>query len=385
MRVDLSQLRHGRCYPTSHPLGHSPHPMPHPGTPGAGPSGAPPVGGVTGLGPMASAAVPMARPRPASEAGDWVSCGNWAGDAAVPRCAGGPRHAGGDVNPSRTSTLWTPSFRAQVSEAPCAQLALARATAHPPSSPSPSPLPTALALRLRRTSSPSLTLAMNAVAPVTAALPAALPAPEQARCAARVLPMSHLMSQPRLPEMGEAEVLTESLPEAMLSQMLPEASEAGDEDSSVASGWESVSRVSHEGQSVSQSFRSGSRSVCGGGACGSASLCSVATVSACGGMPCGGGACGHSGGRSSTSRTLHTSRTPSAPRHWFDPLYIEDPLRPSNNVGRNCFRIYAIQQEFSKAHQLIMLCLADGRGGGAMGGGGRGGYAILGQLLQEID
>ena len=54
-------------------------------------------------------------------------------------------------------------------------------------------------------------------------------------------------------------------------------------------------------------------------------------------------------------------------------------------MGRNCFRIYAIQQEFSKAHQLIMLCLADGRGGGAMGGGGRGGYAILGQLLQEID
>ena len=189
------------------------------------------------------------------------------------------------------------------------------------------------------------------------------------------------MSQPMLPEMGEAEMVTESLPEAML----PEASEAGDEDSSVASGWESVSRVSHEGQSVSQSFRSGSRSVCGGGACGSASLCSVATVSACGGMACGGGACGHSGGRSSTSRTLHTSRTPSAPRHWFDPLYIEDPLRPSNNVGRNCFRIYAIQQEFSKAHQLIMLCLADGRGGGAMGGGGRGGYAILGQLLQEID
>ena len=30
-----------------------------------------------------------------------------------------------------------------------------------------------------------------------------------------------------------------------------------------------------------------------------------------------------------------------------------------------------------------MLCLADGRG--AMGCGGRGGYAILGQLLQEID
>ena len=107
-------------------------------------------------------------------------------------------------------------------------------------------------------------------------------------------------------------------------------------------------------------------------------------MSACGSGACGGG--GHSGGRSAASRTLHTPSSNSrTPRHWFDPLYIEDPLRPSNNVGRNCFRIYAIQQEFSKAHQLTMLCLADGRGGGAMGGGGRGGYAILGQLLQEIN
>ena len=40
---------------------------------------------------------------------------------------------------------------------------------------------------------------------------------------------------------------------------------------------------------------------------------------------------------------------------WFDPLYIEDPLRPSNNVGRNCFRIYAIQQEFCKAHQQTTM------------------------------
>mgnify|MGYP002835591339 FL=1 len=183
--------------------------------------------------------------------------------------------------------------------------------------------------------------------------------------------------------------------------MLPEASEAGDEDSSIASGWESVSRgsvsrVSHEGQSLCSGSRSacggGACSACGGGACGTASLCSAATLSACGGITmsaCGSGACGgggHSGGRSAASRTLHTPSSNSrTPRHWFDPLYIEDPLRPSNNVGRNCFRIYAIQQEFSKAHQLTMLCLADGRGGGAMGGGGRGGYAILGQLLQEIN
>ena len=37
---------------------------------------------------------------------------------------------------------------------------------------------------------------------------------------------------------------------------------------------------------------------------------------------------------------------------WFDPLYTEDPLRPSNNVGRNCFRVYAIQQELAKARTL---------------------------------
>ena len=42
----------------------------------------------------------------------------------------------------------------------------------------------------------------------------------------------------------------------------------------------------------------------------------------------------------------------STAKFWFDPLYVEDPLRPSNNVGRNCFRIYAIQQEFCKAHAL---------------------------------
>ena len=39
---------------------------------------------------------------------------------------------------------------------------------------------------------------------------------------------------------------------------------------------------------------------------------------------------------------------------WFDPLYIEDPLRPSNNVGRNCFRVYAIQQELAKARTLCV-------------------------------
>ena len=42
----------------------------------------------------------------------------------------------------------------------------------------------------------------------------------------------------------------------------------------------------------------------------------------------------------------------STAKFWFDPLYVEDPLRPTNNVGRNCFRVFAIQQEFCKAHAL---------------------------------
>lgn len=33
----------------------------------------------------------------------------------------------------------------------------------------------------------------------------------------------------------------------------------------------------------------------------------------------------------------------------FDPLYIEDPIRPSNNIGRNCFRIFQIQRAWNDA------------------------------------
>ncbi|EQC37104.1 hypothetical protein SDRG_05331 [Saprolegnia diclina VS20] len=35
--------------------------------------------------------------------------------------------------------------------------------------------------------------------------------------------------------------------------------------------------------------------------------------------------------------------------HKFDPVYIEDPLRPANNVGRNCFRIMQIRRALSTA------------------------------------
>ncbi|OQR95991.1 hypothetical protein ACHHYP_17382 [Achlya hypogyna] len=35
--------------------------------------------------------------------------------------------------------------------------------------------------------------------------------------------------------------------------------------------------------------------------------------------------------------------------HKFDPVYIEDPLRPANNVGRNCFRIMQIRRALATA------------------------------------
>jgi hypothetical protein len=37
----------------------------------------------------------------------------------------------------------------------------------------------------------------------------------------------------------------------------------------------------------------------------------------------------------------------------FDPLFIEDPLTPGNNVGRNCFRIFQVQKVWSDLHTII--------------------------------
>jgi len=33
----------------------------------------------------------------------------------------------------------------------------------------------------------------------------------------------------------------------------------------------------------------------------------------------------------------------------IDPLYIEDPFQPTNNIGRNCFRVVQIQKAFADA------------------------------------
>lgn len=41
------------------------------------------------------------------------------------------------------------------------------------------------------------------------------------------------------------------------------------------------------------------------------------------------------------------------PKYKFDPLYIEDPRCPTNNVGRNCFRIFQIQRAWQDAWRTL--------------------------------
>ncbi|RHY32663.1 hypothetical protein DYB32_002362 [Aphanomyces invadans] len=41
--------------------------------------------------------------------------------------------------------------------------------------------------------------------------------------------------------------------------------------------------------------------------------------------------------------------------HKFDPIYIQDPLRPGNNVGRNCFRIMQLRRALASAWSTMNL------------------------------
>lgn len=45
--------------------------------------------------------------------------------------------------------------------------------------------------------------------------------------------------------------------------------------------------------------------------------------------------------------------------HKFDPVFIEDPLCPTNNVGRNSFRIMQIRRAFSAAHLALLAASRD--------------------------
>jgi len=44
----------------------------------------------------------------------------------------------------------------------------------------------------------------------------------------------------------------------------------------------------------------------------------------------------------------------SEPPNHFDPLHVEDPCQPANNVGRNVFRIKQIQKAFADAAEAIV-------------------------------
>ena len=73
--------------------------------------------------------------------------------------------------------------------------------------------------------------------------------------------------------------------------------------------------------------------------------------------------------------TFSSSRRPFS----FDPLFVEDPLRPENNVGRNSFRINQIQRVFSDAHRALTATLEWDMNSADDGGG----YPLLNGLLQS--
>lgn len=53
---------------------------------------------------------------------------------------------------------------------------------------------------------------------------------------------------------------------------------------------------------------------------------------------------------------LYTQDIPGRPTY-YDPLFVEDPLTPANNVGRNCFRFPQVKRAFSDAHRALVASL----------------------------
>ena len=68
----------------------------------------------------------------------------------------------------------------------------------------------------------------------------------------------------------------------------------------------------------------------------------------------------------------------------FDPLFVEDPLSASNNVGRNAFRINQVQRVFSDAHRALVASL-DWDINSSTNDGEAGDYPLLKCLLQGED
>lgn len=58
-------------------------------------------------------------------------------------------------------------------------------------------------------------------------------------------------------------------------------------------------------------------------------------------------------------QSTHTniSQKQQFPSGKFDPIWVEDPLNPLNNVGRNAFRIFQVQRAFSDAHRALVASL----------------------------
>ncbi|KAK1743135.1 poly(A) RNA polymerase [Skeletonema marinoi] len=68
----------------------------------------------------------------------------------------------------------------------------------------------------------------------------------------------------------------------------------------------------------------------------------------------------------------------------FDPIWVEDPLNPGNNVGRNAFRIFQVQRAFSDAHRALVAALEwDINSMSEFGEDGE--YPLLKCLLQNED
>lgn len=61
--------------------------------------------------------------------------------------------------------------------------------------------------------------------------------------------------------------------------------------------------------------------------------------------------------RQAQNSILPTNNSESRKPFSFDPMFIEDPLSLSNNVGRNAFRINQVQRAFSDAAASLTAAL----------------------------
>ncbi|KAM1140447.1 hypothetical protein ACFX19_041219 [Malus domestica] len=69
----------------------------------------------------------------------------------------------------------------------------------------------------------------------------------------------------------------------------------------------------------------------------------------------------------------------------IDPIHIDDPLFPTNNVGRNCFRIHQCIKAFSEAHSILENELASLPNDGGDDACLRPPYRLLWKIIPSID